>query len=102
MENNINRGGNFMNKVIIVNEIEVNYLEVNGNNYISLTDIARRKNAEESKDAVKNWIRKVSTLQYLVLWEQLNNDNFKGVEFDPFGKAGTNAFTMSPQNGGSN
>ena len=35
--------------------------------------------------------------EYLGLWEQLNNPNFKGVEFDPFLKeAGSNAFTMSP------
>ena len=41
--------------------------------------------------------RSKNTLEYLGLWEQLNNPNFKGVEFDPFLKeAGSNAFTMSP------
>jgi hypothetical protein len=66
--------------------------------YVSITDIARFKNPEEPKDVVKNWMRLVTTLDYLTLWEQLNNPNFKGVEFDPFGnKVGTNAFTMSPR-----
>ena len=40
--------------------------------------------------------RSKNTLEYLGLWEQLNNPNFKGVEFDPLLKeAGSNAFTMS-------
>jgi hypothetical protein len=52
--------------------------------YISLTDIARQKNAEEPKDVVKNWMRSKTTLEFLGLWEQLNNHDFKGVEFDHF------------------
>ena len=51
----------------------------------------------EPKDVVKNWMRLKNTLEYLGLWEQLNNPSFKGVEFDPImAKAGSNAFTMSP------
>ena len=46
---------------------------------------------------VKNWLRSKNTLEYLGLWEMLNNPDFKGVEFDPFLKeAGSHAFTMSP------
>ena len=42
-------------------------------------------------DEIKN------TLEYLGIWEKLNNPNFKGVEFDPLlAEAGSNAFTMSP------
>lgn len=66
--------------------------------YISLTDIARYRNPEEPKDVVKNWMRNRSTIEFLGLWEQLNNPDFKGVEFDSFkNQAGDNAFTMSPQ-----
>lgn len=43
----------------------------------------RMKNAIEPKDVVKNWLRSKNTLEYLGLWEQLNNPNFKGVEFAP-------------------
>lgn len=65
--------------------------------YICITDIAAQKNAEEPKDVVKNWMRLKNTIEYLGLWEMLNNPSFKGVEFDPlFQAAGTNAFTMSP------
>lgn len=65
--------------------------------YISLTDIARYR-SDEPKDVVKNWLRSKSTIEFLGLWEQMNNPNFKGVEFDSFrNEAGSNAFTMSPQ-----
>lgn len=84
------------------NEIEVNGLTVQlkkqgGDNYISLTDIAKKKNPSEPKDVVKNWLRSKSTLEFLGLWERLNNSNFKGVEFDSLLKdSGSNAFTLSP------
>lgn len=65
--------------------------------YISLTDIARYR-SDEPKDVIKNRLRSKSTIEYLGLWEQLNNPNFKGVEFDSFrNEAGANAFTMSPK-----
>lgn len=65
--------------------------------YISLTDIARYKNPNEPKDIVKNWLRNRSTIEYLGLWEQINNPDFKGVEFDSLlFEAGSNSFTLSP------
>ncbi len=78
-------------------EIQI-YTEDFKNDYISLTDIARYKNNHEPKDVVKNWLRVRDTIEFLGLWETINNPNFKGVEFDSFRKeAGTNAFTLSPQ-----
>ena len=72
-------------------------LHQNGIDYICITDIARQKNQAEPKDVVKNWMRLKNTLEYLGLWEQVNNPMFKGVEFDPLLiEAGSNAFTMSP------
>lgn len=68
-----------------------------GIDYICITDIARQKNPVEPKDVVKNWMRVKNTLEYLGLWESLNNPDFNGVEFDPILKeAGSNSFTMSP------
>lgn len=70
---------------------------LNGTDFISLTDIARNKNPKEPKDVVKNWMRSKTTIEFLGLWEQLNNPEFKGVEFDSFlYEAGNNAFTLSP------
>jgi hypothetical protein len=87
--------------IINANGTEISILKRSNNfdeNYISLTDIARRKNPYEPKDVVKNWMRLRSTIDYLGLWEQLNNSDFKGVEFDTFRKeSGTNAFTLTPQ-----
>lgn len=74
------------------------YTEDFKNDYISLTDIARYKNRHEPKDVVKNWLRVRDTIEFLGLWETINNPNFKGVEFDSFRReAGSNAFTLSPQ-----
>jgi hypothetical protein len=82
---------------IIVKEIPIRTLNMNGTDYISITDIAKQKNAIEPKDVVKNWMRLKNTLEYPGLWEQLNNPDFRGVDFDPLLKeAGSNAFTMSP------
>lgn len=82
---------------ITVKEVSVRTLKVNGADYISITDIAKQKNPIEPKDVVKNWMRLKNTLEYLGLWERLNNPAFKGVDFDPLLRdAGSNAFTMSP------
>ena len=82
---------------IIVRDVVIKTMTKDGIDYICITDIARQKNAAEPKDVVKNWMRQKNTLEYLGLWEKLNNPNFKGVEFDPLlAEAGSNSFTMSP------
>lgn len=74
------------------------YTEDFKNDYISLTDIARYKNQEEPNVVVANWMRTFNTIEYLGIWEKLNNSEFKPVEFEGFLKeAGRNAFTLSPQ-----
>ncbi len=84
-------------KIIQVKGIGITTLDINGEDFISLTDIARHKNSDEPKDVVKNWLRSKTTIEFLGLWEQLNNPDFKGVEIDPFlYAAGSNAFTLSP------
>ncbi len=85
------------NEIIIVKGIQIATFRIENEDYISLTDIARNKNAEEPKDVVKNWMRSRTTIEFLGLWEQLNNSTFKGVEFDSFlFEAGSNSFTLSP------
>lgn len=84
------------NKLIVQN-INVSLRKINNEDFISLTDIARSKNRDEPKDVVKNWLRNKSTVEFLGLWERINNENFKGVEFDTFkSEAGSNSFTLSP------
>ena len=70
----------------------------NDDDYICLTDIAKYKNPEFPADVVKNWLRTRSTIEFLGLWEQLNNQDFKLVEFDQFkNQSGANSFVLSPQ-----
>jgi len=65
--------------------------------FLSLTDIARYKNALEPKNVVANRMRLHNTIEYLWMREKLHNANFKGVEFDAFKKqAWFNSFTLSP------
>lgn len=66
--------------------------------YICITDIARYKNAERTDIIIGNWLRNRNTVEFLGIWEQLNNPNFKPIEFDGFKKqAGLNSFTLTPK-----
>lgn len=84
---------------IIAEGTEISVLSTNdSDDFISLTDMARYKNSSAPKDVVKNWMRLRSTIDFLGLWEKLNNPNFNRVEFDSFKiNAGENSFTLSPQ-----
>ena len=93
----------FMKNSIIQSKMDVkgskiNVIRVNGHEYISLTDLAKTQNNEAPSDVVKNWLRNKETISFLGVWEELNNENFKLVEFGQFkNEAGRHAFTMSPQ-----
>ena len=77
--------------------IEV-YTEDFKNDYISLTDIAKYKNEDDPRFVIQNWMRNRNTLEFIGLWEILNNENFNRVQFDTFKvEAGLNRFTMTPQ-----
>ena len=66
--------------------------------FICLTDIARYKNPEGSDDLIRNWLRNRNTIEFLGIWEHLNNPDFKPVEFDGFRKmAGLNSFAITPK-----
>ena len=73
------------------------YTEDFQNDYISLTDIARYKNNDDPRFVIQNWMRNRNTLEFIGLWETLNNPNFNRVQFDTFrNEAGLNRFTMTP------
>ena len=68
------------------------------NDFLSLTDIARYKNALEPNVVVANWLRLQNTIEFLGVWERLYNPDFKPLEFDGFMReAGSNSFTLSPK-----
>ena len=66
-------------------EIQI-YTEDFKNDYISLTDIARYKSKEEPNVVVANWMRNFNTIEYLGIWEKLNNPEFNSLEFEGFFK----------------
>lgn len=83
---------------LLVKQVNINIFQEKEHEYISLTDIAAFKNSNEPKDVVKNWLRNRGTIEFLGLWEKINNPHFKGVEFDSFlFEAGSNSFTLSPR-----
>ena len=69
---------------IAVKGQEINVMRIDGKEYISLTDLARYADSEEPRYPIQNWMRNKDVILYLGLWEKINNENFKGVEFDTF------------------
>lgn len=83
---------------IRVNEQKISVLRIDGHEYISLTDLARYADEDDPRFPIQNWMRNKDVISYLGLWESINNENFKGVEFDSFkNEAGSNKFKISPQ-----
>ena len=85
------------NNKITVKGSEISILRIETEDFISLTDIAKHKDAERTDYIIQNWLRNRNTVELLGYWEQLYNPNFKPVEFDGFRKqAGLNSFLLSP------
>jgi hypothetical protein len=86
------------NNIIKVQSLTISVTYKNNNDYICLTDMAKAKEGEgRAADIIKNWIRNRSTLEFIGTWEQMNNPDFKVVEFDHFkSRAGLPTFVLSP------
>jgi hypothetical protein len=83
-----------MTEKIDVQGKEITIISRQQEDFISLTDIAKYRDSNAPADIVKNWLRSRSTIEFLGLWEQLNNPGFKLVEFDQFrNEAGSNRFS---------
>lgn len=83
---------------MIVKDQVINIIRIDDNEYISLTDLARYADEDDPRYPIQNWMRNKDVISYLGLWESINNENFKGVEFDTFkNEAGSNKFKISPQ-----
>lgn len=89
-----------MNKVegiINANGIPIRVSSTSEADYISLTDIAKYR-SDDPAAVIQNWLRNRNTIEFVGLWEKLNNPNFKLLEFEGFKKeAGLNGFVLSPQ-----
>ncbi len=86
-----------MEKKIKVLGTEISIFTQKEKEYISLTDIAKKKNLEEPRFVVINWLRNRNTVEFLGIWEKIHNPNFNRVGFDTVRlNAGLNSFTISP------
>lgn len=66
--------------------------------YISLTDIAKHKEPDRSDHVIQNWMRNRNTIEFLGVWERLNNADFKPLEFEGIrNRAGLNSFVLTPK-----
>ena len=86
--------------VIHANGVDISVVTTVGSedDYISLTDIAKYHNPELPGYVIQNWMRNRSTIEFLGLWEQLNNPNFNCLEFEAIRQAaGSNSFAMTPK-----
>ncbi|MCU0345854.1 MAG: KilA-N domain-containing protein [Saprospiraceae bacterium] len=84
-------------KKIKVQETEIHLYAIEANDFFSITDIAKRFNAESPADVIANWMRNKDTVEFLGTWEMLNNLDFKLLEFEEFKiAAGANRFVLSP------
>ena len=82
---------------IKVKDNEITIVSVNDQDYISLTDMANSKESESrAADIIKNWLRTRYAIEFLSVWEEINNPNFKVVESDHFKiQAGLPNFVLS-------
>ena len=83
------------NKSIIVKGTEIAILQKDAADFISLTDMVK---AFGDDTMIYSWMRNRNTLEFLGIWEEMNNPNFKGNEFVTFKtQAGLNSFNLTPK-----
>ncbi len=94
----LTEGVKIMKKSLIVKNIHIQFFAVNKEDFISLTDIARYKNFDDPRFVVQNWMKTRSAVEFLGLWEIINNPNFNRIEFDTFkNESGSNVFVLTSQ-----
>ena len=85
-------------KRVEVLDRSITYYRHRDEDFISLTDIARHRDAERGDYIIQNWMRNRNTIEFLGIWEQLNNPGFNSIEFDGIRKqAGLNSFSLTPK-----
>jgi hypothetical protein len=84
-----------MEKISVLNK-EVSFYSNKDEEYICITDIAKYKDEKRTDYIIQNWLRNRNTIEFLGIWEHLNNPNFNPIEFDGFRKrAGLNSFILT-------
>ena len=85
-------------KKLMTKGLQIHTFSQNDTDYISLTDIARFKDNERTDYIIQNWMRNRDTIEFLGIWEKINNPDFKPIEFEGFkNMAGSNSFSLTPK-----
>jgi len=66
---------------VIVQGTEIAVLSHKQDEYLSLTDMAKYKENTEARIVISNWMSTHYTLEYLAIWEEFNNPDFKRMEY---------------------
>lgn len=83
---------------IIVEGLPVAIERLDENDFVSITDIARRRNENKPADSISTWLRSPQTLLYLEAWEELHNPNFKLAQMSEFRLlTQSNRFSITPK-----
>ena len=67
---------------MMIQNIKVGYKQVNQNDYISLTDMARFRNPDHTGQVIGNWLSTRYTTEFMGIWEVVNNPDFNVLEFE--------------------
>lgn len=85
-----------INKTIKVESVEIVLYSKNNEDFISLTDMARFKNAETTGLVISHWLSTRYTVEFMGLWEKMNNPLFNVTEFSNIkNESGSNGFVLS-------
>lgn len=80
---------------LIVANTEIKTLTINGQDYICLTDMVKNYGDDQ---LIYSWLRNRNTVEFLGVWETLNNPAFDEQQFDRYrSQAGLNNFNLTPK-----
>ena len=81
--------------IIEVQGASIVVMNQNQQDFICLTDMAKKFGDDI---LIYSWMRNRNTLEFIGVWEQIHNPNFKGIEFETFrNQAGLNSFSLTPR-----
>ena len=61
-------------------ESEIRIIDIDDEDYISLTDMVR--NIENGLSLIEKWLRNKNTIEFLCIWEEMYNPDFNSLEFE--------------------
>lgn len=84
------------NKKIEVIGSDVAFFNEGTEDYISLTDLAKHKNAEYTGVVISHWLSTRYTVEFMGIWERVNNPDFNLTELSYIkNESGSNGYVLS-------